>query len=327
MKIVVLDDYSDAFRTAPSFPRLRDHDVVVFRDSERDPIKLAARLKDADAVVLTQERSALPRAVIAHLPRLRFVTQTGSHRHHIDTAACTEKGIVVSAEPLTPKASYSTTELTWALILASVRHLPYEAQQMKQGMWQTTIGTELHGKTLGVYGFGKIGTWSAAVGKAFGMRVTCWGREGSKAKARATGYEVPESREAFFAEADVLTLHIFFNQETRGIITAADLACMKPTALLVNTGRMLLIEEGALVAALNNGRPGFAAVDVYEQEPVVGGNHPLLKMPNVLCTPHLGYAVREKYENFYRIAADNILAFAAGHPINVLNPEALGKAI
>ena len=325
MKIVVLDDYSDIFRGLESFSRLKDHEVVVFNDTEKDSARLAARLKDADAVVLTQERSAFPRGVIDCLPKLKLIAQTGSHRHHLDIAACTEKGIVVSAEPIGPKASYSTTELTWGLIFANLRHIPYEVEQMKQGRWQSTVGTELHGKTLGIYGFGKIGGWMAGVGKAFGMKVTCWGREGSQARAREAGYEVPASRAAFFADADVLSLHIFYNEETRGVVTRADLARMKPTALLVNTGRMRLIEDGALVDALKNGRPGFAAVDVYEEEPVLGASHPLLKMPNALCTPHLGYAVREKYENFYRIATDSILAFAAGRPINVYNPEVLAR--
>ncbi|MCZ7383339.1 MAG: D-2-hydroxyacid dehydrogenase family protein [Candidatus Methanoperedens sp.] len=322
MKIAVIDDYPDAFRKVTSFARLKDHEVVVFRDTEKDPIKLAARLQDADAVVLTQERSWFPRAVIERLPKLRLIAQTGSHRHHIDIAACTEKGIAVAAT--SGGNARSTAELAWALILASMRHIPYEVQQMKQGAWQTTMGTDLYGKTLGVYGMGRIGSWVAQIGKAFGMKVSCWGREASKAKAREAGYDVPASREAFFETADVLTLHIFFDHTTRGIVTAADLARMKPSALLVNTARALLIEEGALVEALKKGRPGFAAVDVYEDEPVLGGNHPLLKLPNVVCAPHLGYCVQEKYEEFYRATVDSIVGFASGKPVNVINPEALG---
>ena len=326
MKIVVLDDYSNAFRTSPHFPRLKDHEVVIFRDTEKNLDKLAARLKDAEAVVLTQERSSFPRELAGKVPRLKLIAQTGSHRFHFDRAACSEQGILICAAPPSGIKAYSTAELTWGLIFASVRHIPYEVQQLKQGNWQSTSGTELHGKTLAVYGLGKIGGWVAEAGRAFGMRVTCWGRENSRNRARDKGYEVPQSREAFFAEADVLTLHIFADDSTRGIVTAADLACMKPTSLLVNTSRMRLIEDGALVAALQKGRPGFAAVDVYEEEPVLGGNHPLLHMPNALCTPHLGYAVDEKYENFYRTAIDNILAFASGKPINVYNAEALAGA-
>jgi D-3-phosphoglycerate dehydrogenase len=196
---------------------------------------------------------------------------------------------------------------------------------MKRGYWNTTAGMELRGKTLGVYGLGKIGGWVAEVGHAFGMKITVWGREASKQRARECGYQVPQSREAFFSGADVLTLHLFANPQTEGIVKAQDLAVMKPTSLLVNTSRMRLIEPGALVAALKAGRPGYAAVDVYEEEPVLGADHPLLHMPNALCTPHLGYAVREKYEDFYRVAVDNILAFAAGKPINVFNEEALGR--
>jgi D-3-phosphoglycerate dehydrogenase len=324
MKIVVLDDYPDVFRNSASFQRLKDHEVVVFRDTEKNPDRLAARLKDADAVVLTQERTEFPLALIENLPRLKLIAQTGSHRHHFDRAACTEHGILICVAPPGSTKAYSTAELTWGLIIASLRHLPYEVQRLKEGYWQSTVGTELHGKTLGIYGLGKIGGMVAEVGKAFGMNVTCWGRENSKKRAREKGYEVPDSCEAFFAGADVLTLHLFADDSTRGIVTAADLACMKPTSLLVNTGRMRLIEDGALVAALNKGRPGFAAVDVYEEEPVLGGDHPLLNMPNALCTPHLGYAVCEKYENFYRAAVDNILAFASGKPVNVYNSEALG---
>jgi D-3-phosphoglycerate dehydrogenase len=324
MKIVVLDDYADMFRASPGFARLDDHEVVVHRDTEKDPGRLAARLADAEVVVATQERTLFPRALIAKLPRLKLIAQTGSHRHHFDRVACSERGILVCVAPGGAKA-YSTSELTWALILASLRHLPYEVEQMKRGHWNTTAGTELYGKTLAVYGLGKIGGWVAEVGRAFGMTVTVWGREASKERAKACGYEVPGSREDFFAGPDVLTLHLFANAETEGIVKAADLACMQPNSLLVNTSRMRLIEPGALVAALKRGRPGHAAVDVYEDEPVLDADHPLLRMPNVLCTPHLGYAVREKFESFYLNAVDHILAFAAGRPINVYNEEALGR--
>lgn len=324
MKIAVLDDYQDAFRKVSSFERLKDHEVVVFHDSERDPVKLAERLKDADAVVLTQQRSSFPRAVIERLPKLKLIVQTGSHRDHIDWTACAEKGITALGTRVGGTLN-STAELTWALMLASVRHIPHEAQQLKQGVWQSkVIGTELYGKTLGVYALGRIGSMVAQVGRAFGMKVLCWGRAASQKRACEAGYEVAASREAFFARPDIVSLHIHYLKETRGIVTAADLACMKPTALLVNTSRAGLIEEGALVEALRKGRPGFAAVDVYENEPVVGGNHPLLKMPNVICTPHLGYAVQEKYEEFYRHAIDGILGFASGNPVNVLDVKVLG---
>jgi D-3-phosphoglycerate dehydrogenase len=305
----------------PDFARLNGHEVIAYRDTLKDTAALAARLHDAEVVVLTQERSRFPRALIEQLPKLRLIAQTGSHRDHIDIAACTARGIAICAGG--GGMAYSTAELTWGLIIAAVRHIPYEVDRFREGAWQSTIGTELHGKTLGVYGLGRIGTTVARVGHAFGMQVSCWGRETSKNAARQAGYAVPAIREEFFAGADVLTLHIYYDEETRGIVKAADLACMKPTALFVNTSRARLIEDGALVAALRQGRPGFAAVDVYEDEPVIGASHPLQALPNVLCTPHLGYAVREKYAGFFRVAVDSIVAFAAGRPVNMINPEAL----
>lgn len=323
MKIAVIDDYQDAFRKLAVYSRLQGHDVVVFHDTEKDPAKLAARLADFEAVLLTQQRSPFPRTVIEKLPKLKLIAQTGRNTNHIDVDACTEHGVAVAAAGSgTPHA---TAELTWGLILASLRHIPHEVAQLKNGVWQTTVGTGLHGKTLGVYAPGRIGSCVAAVGKAFGMKVTCWGRDGSKAKARELGYAVPASREEFFATADVISIHIPLNKETRGIVTAADLACMKPSALFVNSSRAPLVAAGALVDALRKGRPGFAAVDVYEDEPVVGANHPLLKMPNVICTPHLGYVEQSTYETYYGAAIDGILGYAAGKPVNVLNPDALAK--
>lgn len=323
MKIAVLDDYQDAFRTLGCFPRLEGHEVVIYNDTEKDVARLAERLKEAEAVLLTQQRSAFPRPLIERLPKLRLVSQTGRNTSHIDIEACTERGIVVSAgghgDPR------PTAELTWALVLAALRHLPYEVERLKRGCWQSTLGATVHGKTLGVYAFGRIGSLVAGFGRCFGARVICWGRAGSTARARAAGFEVAASREAFFAEADILSLHLPLNDETRGIVTRRDLARMKPTALLVNTSRADIIEEGALVEALRQGRPGFAAVDVFEEEPVIGGSHPLLGMKNALCTPHLGYVVRESYESYYAAAVEQILAYAAGSPINVVNPEALRR--
>lgn len=323
MKIAVIDDYQDAFRRLDCFPRLKDHDVVVFHDTEKDASKLAARLKNAEAVILTQQRSPFPRALVEQLPGLKMLSQTGRNANHIDVAACTERGIVVSAGG--GGIPNPTAELTWGLILAALRRIPQEVQRMKEGRWQGSVGVSVAGKTLGVYAYGKIGSLVARIGQAFGMRVVCWGREGSTAKAREAGFEVAASRAAFFEQADVVCLHIPLNKETRGIVTAQDLARMKPTALIVNTSRAPLIAEGALVAALKQGRPGLAAVDVYEDEPVLGGNHPLLKMDNVICTPHLGYVEQGTYESYYNTAIDQILAYAAGKPINVMNPEVLEK--
>ena len=325
MKIAVIDDYQDAFRKLASYGKLKAHDVTVYNDTEKDPARLAERLKDADVVVLTQQRSPFPRAIIERLPKLKLISQTGRNANHIDIAACTERGIIISAAGA--GLPNPTAELAWGLILSALRHIPYEVQQLKSGKWQSTLGTGLSGRTLGVYAYGRIGGLVARVGKAFGMRVVCWGREGSTAKARADGYEVAASREAFFSECDVVSLHLPLNKETRGIVTAADLAHMKPTALIVNTSRAPIIESGALAAALKQGRPGRAAVDVYEEEPVLNAAHPLIKMDNALCTPHLGYVEERTYEAYYGTAIDHIVAYAEGKPINVLNPEAIaGRA-
>lgn len=323
MKIAVIDDYQNAFRTLKSYPKLSDHEVVVFTDTETDVGKLADRLKDAEAVVLTQQRSSFPRALIERLPKLKLIGQTGRAASHVDLDACTEKGIVVSAGGT--GNSNATAELTWGLILSALRNLPFEVKRLKEGHWQSTLGIGVNGKTLGIYAYGKIGSIVAAAGKAFGARVVCWGREGSTGRAKAAGFEVAESREDFFARADILSLHLPLNKDTQAIVTRDDLGRMKPTALIVNPSRAGLIAPGALVEALKAGRPGMAAVDVYEKEPVIGADHPLLNMNNVTCTPHLGYVTREGYEEYYAVVVDDILAFAAGKPQNVLNPQAIAK--
>jgi D-3-phosphoglycerate dehydrogenase / 2-oxoglutarate reductase len=274
-------------------------------------------------VVLTQQRSKMPRAVIEKLPKLKLISQTGRNAYHIDITACTERGIVISAGGAgNPNP---TAELAWGLILAALRRIPQEAQRMKMGHWQGSVGIGLSGKTLGVYAYGRIGSLVAQVGKAFGMRVWCWGREGSTAKAKAAGYEVAPSREAFFAESDVISLHLPLNDGTRGIVTAEDLGRMKKSALIVNTSRAPIIARDALVNALKAGRPGRAGIDVYEDEPVLNASHPLIGMDNVVCTPHLGYVEERTYESYYGTAVEQILAFVAGAPINVANPEVLKK--
>ena len=327
MKIAVIHDYADVFRNTRAYSRLQEHEVIIHTEAYTDPARVIEQAAGCDALLLTQQRVPLSRQIIERLPGLRCISQTGRNTNHLDVPACTQHGIVVSAGGGGGGGNpYSTTaELTWGLILASLRHLPYEVERLKQGHWHSTVGTRLFGRTLGVYAFGHIGAAVARVGKAFGMHVVCWGREGSTARARAEGFEIAASRAAFFESTDVLSLHLPGNQETRGLITADDLARMQPTALLVNTSRAPIIADGVLVAALQQGRPGFAAVDVYETEPVVGAQHPLLHMPNVLCTPHLGYAERGSYEALYTLAVDQLLAFAAGQPINVANPEAVGK--
>jgi D-3-phosphoglycerate dehydrogenase / 2-oxoglutarate reductase len=315
MKIVVLDDYQDAFSTLGFAAQFGGHEVVVFNDTVSGDA-LVQRLAEVDIAVLIQQRSPLSRAVIERLPRLEMISQSGVNVTHIDLVACKERGIIVSAGGA--GAPNATSELVWGLIIASMRRIPQEAQRLIDGHWMgRPIGVGLAGKTLGIYAYGRIGTLVADVGRAFGMRVVCWGRDGSTARAKAAGYEVAASRDMFFATADVVSLHLPLNAQTRALITRADLAAMKPTALLVNTSRAQIIEPGALAAAVSQGRPGFAAVDVYEDEPVLGGDHPLIGRDNVLCTPHLGYAEVDRYTVLLGVAADQVKAYLAGQPINV----------
>ncbi|HEY4171000.1 MAG TPA: D-2-hydroxyacid dehydrogenase family protein [Reyranella sp.] len=321
MKIAVLDDYQNAVKSLAATQKLAGHEVTSI-DHALSGEALTRELVDVDAVVLNMQRTKMPADVINALPKLKFISQTGKNAGHLDLAAATARGIVVSAGGAGSPAAVS--ELTWGLILSSFRHIPDEVAALKGGRWQTTVGTGLTGKTLGVYAYGRIGSLVANVGSAFGMKVLVWGREMSTAKAREAGYEAASSREAFFAEADVVTLHLALNAETKGIVTAEDLGRMKPTALLVNTSRAELVAPGALVEALKRGRPGFAALDVFEQEPIAKSD-PLLSMPNVIATPHLGYVEAKVYDNIYGAAFDQVAAFAAGAPINVLNPDAVGK--
>ncbi len=323
MKIAVIDDYQDIFRKLRCYAKLDGHEILIYNDTEKDPVRLAERLKEAEAIILTQARSPFPRVLIERLPKLELISQTGRSSGHIDIDACTEHGVMVSAAGFaTP---HPTAELTWGLILAALRHIPYEVERLKEGYWQSTVGVSVQGKTLGIYVYGRIGSLVAKAGRAFGARVVCWGREGSLARAHAAGYEVAQNRNAFFAESDILSLHLPLTPETRGIVTAEDLARMKVNALIVNTSRAGIIAEGALVEALKTGRPGSAAVDVFEDEPVTGATHPLLKMDNVIATPHLGYVEKDNYELYYGLAIDQILAYASGNPTNVLNPGAIGK--
>jgi D-3-phosphoglycerate dehydrogenase len=325
MKIVILDDYQDAVRTLNCFPKLAGHAVTIYHDTVKDPAALAERLKDAEAVVLIRERSRITGELLARLPGLRLISQTGGGFPHIDVAACTRYGVAIAApvamkEPSNPgkQTSSSTAELTFALIMASLRHLPQEVAALKAGKWQTTLGRSLFGQTLGIYGFGLIGSQVAGYGRAFGMNVLVWGREGSLNRAAAQGYAGAASRESFFETADVISLHLKLSDDTRGMVNRADLGRMKPSALLVNTSRAGLVEPGALLAALAAGRPGFAALDVYEDEPV-GPDNPWLALPNVICTPHLGYVEKTSYENLFSVAFDQVNAFAAGQPINIVN--------
>ncbi len=324
MKITVLDDYQDTVRTLKSFGKVSGHEVKIWNDHTKDLDTLAERLKDTEALVLIRERTPIRAPLLERLGKLRIISQTSVYPH-VDVEACTRRGVILSSYSAPTQPSYATAELTWGLIIAAMRRIPQEAAALKSGKWQAySIGTSLRGKTLGIYGYGKIGSVVAGYGKAFGMNVLAWGREGSIEKARADGIATAESKAQLFEQSDVVTLHVRLIDATRGMVTAEDLARMKPTALIVNTSRAGLIAPGALEAALRAGRPGMAAVDVYEEEPVVGARHPLLALDNAICTPHLGYVERGQLENMFSTIFDQILAYAAGKPINVVNPAAAG---
>jgi len=325
MKISILDDYHDTVRTLACFGKLAGHDVTIFNDHVQDTGALAARLADTEALVLIRERTQIRAPLLERLPKLKLISQRSVYPH-IDVADCTRLGIVVSSSQHPGTPSHATAEMTWGLILAAMRQIPQQMASLKAGGWQIGVGTTLRGKTLGIYGYGRIGNAVAGYGRAFGMNVLVWARPATLEKARADGYATAASKEEFFAACDIVTLHMRLVDATRHIVKAADLDRMKPTALLVNTSRAPLIEPGALVEALRRGRPGMAAIDVYEQEPVRDTAHPLLNMPNVVCTPHLGYVTRDEYEVQFVDIFDQILAYAAGKPINVVNPDALKGA-
>ena len=331
MNIVILDDYQDAVRKLPCAARLEAYQAKVYTNTVKGLGQLSVRLKDADVIVLNRERTHLPRALIEKLPKLKLVVQTGKVGPHVDVAACTERGIAVADGTGSPTAP---AELTWALIMAAMRRLPHYIANLKHGVWQQSglksgampanfgVGTVLKGKTLGVWGYGKIGQLVAGYGEAFGMKVLVWGRDSSRERAVLDGFEAASSRGDFFAQCDVLSLHLRLSDDTRGTVRLDDLSKMKPTAVLVNTSRAELIEPDALMAALNRGRPGMAAVDVFESEPILQG-HALLRLENCICTPHIGYVEQNSYELYFSAAFDNVINFIKGTPTNIVNPGAL----
>lgn len=325
MKISILDDYFDTIRTLPCFRMLDGHEVRIWNDHVQDEDLLAERLKDTDVLVLIRERTKILGPLLARLPKLKLISQRSVYPH-IDTGACTRLGIVVSSSQHPGTPCYAAAELTWGLILAAVRQIPQQMASLQAGRWQMAVGSTLRGKTIGIYGWGRIGHAVAEYARAFGMQVVVWAREESRERARAEGLETAQSKEAFFETCDVITLHMRLYPATRGIVKAADLARMKPTALIVNTSRAPLIEPGALVAALRAGRPGMAAIDVFEDEPMRDRSHPLLHMPNVVATPHIGYATREEYELQFEEIFDQVLKWLAGTPVNVVNPDVLASA-
>ena len=329
MKIAILDDYQDCIRNLDCFNLLDGHEVKVFTNSSRGLGQLAIRLAPFDALVLIRERTAIHAALLAKLPNLNLISQTGKLAGHVDVAAATARGVAIAEGVGSPTAP---AELTWALIMAATRKIVPYASNLKDGLWQTAsinpalngLGSVLKGRTLAIWGYGKIGRLVAGYGRAFGMQVLVWGGEASRAMAQADGHASAPSREEFFARADVLSLHLRLVPATRGIVSADDLARMKPSALFVNTSRAELVAEGALEAALNKGRPGGAALDVFTSEPLEAGAA-LLRIPTVLATPHLGYVEKDSYELYFKVAFQNVLDFANGTPSNILNPEALGK--
>jgi D-3-phosphoglycerate dehydrogenase len=324
MNVTILDDYHDTLRTLACFAKLADHKITIWNDHVQDIDILAERLKETEALVLIRERTKIRGPLLERLPRLRLISQR-SVWPHIDIDACSRLGIVVSSDARGDTPSYATAELTWGLILSAVRQIPQQAAALKAGRWQIGVGTTLRGKTLGLYGWGRIAHAVADYGRAFGMNVMVWAREASRERARQEGFAVAPNKAALFEQSDVLSLHMRLVDATRHIVTAGDLARMKSTALLVNTSRAPLIEPGALVAALRAGRPGLAAVDVYEQEPLTDVADPLLLLPNVLATPHIGYVTREDYEFQFAEIFNQIVAYAAGTPINVVNPDVFGR--
>ena len=325
MKIAILDDYFDTIRTLPCFHKLAGHAVVIWNDHVQDTDTLAARLKDTECLVLIRERTKIQADLLERLPRLKLISQRSVYPH-IDVEACTHRGVVVSSSQHAGTPCYAAAELTWALLLAAARQLPQQMAALKAGKWQIGVGTTLRGKTLGVFGYGRIGATVAGYGKAFGMNVLVWARPDTLVRARADGYAAATSKEAFFEACDIISLHMRLLPATRHIVKAEDLARMKPDSILVNTSRAPLIEPDALVAALRAGRPGYAAVDVFEDEPVRDPNLPLLRFEQVVATPHIGYVTREEYETQFIEIFDQIVAFAAGRPINVVNPDVLARS-
>jgi D-3-phosphoglycerate dehydrogenase / 2-oxoglutarate reductase len=322
MKISILDDYHDTLRTLACFSKLAGHDIDIWNDHVQDVDILADRLKHTEALVLIRERTQIRAPLVDRLDRLKLISQRSVYPH-IDIDACTRRGVIVSSGQHAGTPSYATAELTWGLVLAAMRQVPQQMSALKSGRWQIGVGNSLRGTMLGIFGYGRIGAVVAGYGKAFGMNVLVWAREASLARARSDGYVAARSKEAFFEQCDVISLHMRLVEATRGIVTESDLARMKPTSLIVNTSRAPLIAPGALVNALKAGRPGMAAVDVYEVEPVLDPGNPLLALDNVVCTPHIGYVTREEYEIQFADIFDQIVAYASGAPINVVNPDVL----
>lgn len=321
MKVHILDDWFDTLRGLPCFQMLDGHEVTVWTDHEPDPARLADRVAEAEALVLFRERTKIGAELLERLPNLKLISQRSVYPH-VDVEACTRNGVVLSSNMQAGTPSYAAAELTLALMLASYRQIPQQVASIRAGDWMMGVGRTLRGRTLGLYGYGRIAGVVAEYADALGMKVQWWGSEGGRARAIADGATVAESREAFFSTSDVVSLHVRLTPETRGVVTAGDLAAMQPRALLINTSRSGLIEAGALEAEVERGRI-FAAVDVYDTEPLTDSSHPLLTHENVLPTPHIGYVTEDEFDLQFTDIFEQVNAFADGNPIHVINPEAL----
>ena len=321
MKVHILDDWFDTLRGLSSFARLDDHQVTVWNDHCEDVETLADRLSEAEALVLFRERTAVTDALLERLPALRLISQRGPYPH-IDVAACTKRGVLVASNMSAGQPSYAAAELTWGLILAAMRQIPQQMASLQAGHWQMGVGRTLRGRVLGLYGYGRISGVVASYAQAFGMQVHVWGSEAARARAAKDGLHVPQDRAAFFAGCDIISLHVKLTAETRGIITAADLAAMQPRSVLVNTSRAGLVTQGALLQALDLGRPGMAALDVFDTEPLTDPKDPLIAHDRVICTPHIGYVTEDELDMQFGDIYDQINAYAAGTPIHPVNPEA-----
>ena len=325
MKVHILDDWFDTLRGLPCFAKLEGHDVTVWTDHLDDPEALALRLREAEALVLFRERTPVTRDLLQRLPNLRLISQRGVYPH-VDVQACTDQGVVLSSNTGADGPNYAAAELTLALMLAAMRQLPQQMASVKAGQWQMGVGRTLRGRSLGIWGYGRIGGALAGYARALGMQVVWWGSEASLDRARAAGEIVAASRQAFFAQSDIVSLHLRLTPATKGLVTAEDLAAMKPGSVLVNTSRAGLIAPGALLAALNAGRPGMAAIDVFDEEPQTDPADPLLSHPGLIATPHIGFVTEDEFDKQFGDAFDQINAFAQGAPIHVVNPEALGAS-
>jgi D-3-phosphoglycerate dehydrogenase len=322
MKITILDDYQNAVQNLESFKLLKDFDVRILNHTEKDNSKLAALLQDSEILVLIRERTEITTDLLSKLPNLKLISQTGKKSNHLDIEACTKYNVAVAegiGSPIAP------SELAWALIMNTVRQIPQAIEGMKQGKWQVNIGSTIYGKTIGIWGYGKIGQQIAKIAAIFGANVLVWGSENSRNLAVSDGFQKANSKEEFFSESDIVTLHLRLNENTFEIIKKSDLQLMKPTAVLINTARAELIEKGALVECLKEGKPGFAGVDVYENEPIYDTHLELLKMPNVVCTPHIGYVEKNSYELYFGKAFENVINYSNNNPTNIVNPEILSK--